>query len=89
VFYPTGHGWYPLMVAMFKATPEHYEELGRFPSNYSEYTNSGLITTCSSPAIAGGRLYLRCGGNVARRGVLGGCVACYDLRAEANGSKGE
>jgi outer membrane protein assembly factor BamB len=83
VLYPTGHGWYPLALAMFRATPDQYEELGRFPSNYSEYTNSGLIATCSSPAIADGRLYLRCGGNVARRGILGGCVACYDLRAES------
>ena len=37
-------------VAMFKATPEKYEELGRFNPHMAD---------CSSPAIAGGKLFLR------------------------------
>jgi hypothetical protein len=46
---------------MFKASPEKYEELGRFDPH---------VAACTSPAIAGGRMYLR----------LDNCVACYDLR---------
>jgi outer membrane protein assembly factor BamB len=37
-------------VAMFKATPEKYEELGRFNPHMAD---------CSSPAIAGGKMFLR------------------------------
>ena len=45
---------------MYRATPEKYEELGRFRSN---------ATICTSPAIVGGRMFLR----------LKDGVACYDL----------
>ena len=47
---------------MCKAAPEKYQELGRFVPNGS---------SCSSPAIAGGRLYLR---------QTDG-VACYDIES--------
>ena len=47
---------------MFKASADKYEELGRF--------NPG-VAACTSPAIAGGKLYLR----------LENGVACYDLAA--------
>jgi outer membrane protein assembly factor BamB len=47
---------------MCKATPDKYQELGRFVPNGS---------SCSSPTIAGGRLYLR---------QTDG-VACYDIES--------
>jgi outer membrane protein assembly factor BamB len=57
-------GWSkPSNIGMFKASPEKFEELGRFPAWTSEH---------SSPAIAGGKLYVR----------MKDHVACYDLRAE-------
>lgn len=49
----------------FKATPDKYEEVG--------YVQSGAAR-CSSPAVAGGKLYLR----------LKDGVACYDLTAAGN-----
>jgi outer membrane protein assembly factor BamB len=42
--------WDRSNVIMFRATPEKYEELGRFESNFAH---------CPSPAIADGKLYLR------------------------------
>ena len=53
-------------MGMIKASADKVEELGRFEPV------SGLMGL-ASPAIAGGKLYLR----------LNDCVACYDLRAEA------
>jgi hypothetical protein len=53
----------PQTLVMFRATPEKYEELGRIPGTPNPL--NGL----SSPAVAGGRLYLR----------LKNAVACYDL----------
>ena len=53
----------PQKCVMFRATPEKYEELGRIPGA------PDLFNGLSSPAVAGGRLYLR----------LKGAVACYDL----------
>jgi len=53
----------PQTCVMFRATPEKYEELGRIPGAPNPL--NGL----SSPAVAGGRLYLR----------LKNAVACYDL----------
>lgn len=47
---------------MCKATPEKYVELGRFNSRAVNF---------ASPAIAGGKLYLRCAN----------WIACYDLAA--------
>jgi outer membrane protein assembly factor BamB len=49
----------------FKATQDKYEEVG--------YVQAGAAR-CSSPAIAGGKLYLR----------LKDCVACYDLTVAGN-----
>jgi outer membrane protein assembly factor BamB len=53
-----------LLMVMYRATPEKYEELGRF------HPDAGAS---ASPAIVGGKLYLR----------LHNCIACYDLRADA------
>jgi outer membrane protein assembly factor BamB len=62
--FPVGFQWYkPACIGMFKASPETFEELGRFPAWMSE---------CTSPAIAGGRLYVR----------MTDHVACYDLAAK-------
>lgn len=44
------HGYDTESVRMFKATPQKFEELGRF---------SPHVTICSSPTLADGRLYLR------------------------------
>jgi outer membrane protein assembly factor BamB len=68
ILYPFGHGWSSLFMVMFKATPEKFEELGRFPKEGEK----GIVTSCSSPAIANGKLYLRLSGKDY-------CVACYDL----------
>jgi len=53
----------PQKCVMFRAAPEKYEELGRIPGAPNPL--NGL----SSPAVAGGRLYLR----------LKNAIACYDL----------
>jgi outer membrane protein assembly factor BamB len=50
-------------IVMLRATPEKYEELGRI----KEFT-----AACSSPAMAGGKLYVR----------MFDHVACYDLEAK-------
>ena len=55
LFYLPSHG-----IGMFRASYEKFEELGRFPAG---------ISPCSSPAIAGGKLYVR----------MTDHVACYDL----------
>jgi outer membrane protein assembly factor BamB len=47
-------------VVMYKASPGKYEEAGRFNPH---------VVECSSPAIAGGMLYLRCEDG----------IHCYDL----------
>ena len=44
---------------------------------YANWQYIEPIATCSSPAFADGRLYLR----------LGGAVACYDLSAAANATQ--
>ena len=49
-------------VVMYPASPDKYEEVGRFNPH---------VVAGSSPAIAGGKMYLR----------LQDCVACYDLTA--------
>ncbi len=56
-----------LSVEMFRATPEGYVNLGSF----LPYVQGHGMVPCSSPALAGGKLYLR----------LEDGVACYDLRA--------
>jgi outer membrane protein assembly factor BamB len=48
---------------LFNASPEKYVERGRI---------SPKVADCTSPTVAGGRLYLR----------LEDCVACYDLTAK-------
>ncbi|MBI3830420.1 MAG: PQQ-like beta-propeller repeat protein [Planctomycetes bacterium] len=55
-----GHGYDTESLRMFKAVPEKFEELGRFTPH---------VTICSSPTIAGSKLYLR----------LDDGIACYDL----------
>jgi hypothetical protein len=45
---------------MFKANPAKYEELGQFDAG---------VVECSSPTIAGGKLFVR---------AIDG-IACYDL----------
>jgi hypothetical protein len=52
-------------VVMYRATPDKFEELGRF----NPHAGPG-----ASPAIAGGKLYLR----------LQDCLACYDLAGNGN-----
>jgi hypothetical protein len=54
---------------LLKATPEKYEVTGSFGKSPDE---RHIVSCCSSPTIAEGRLYLR----------LKDGVACYDLRAE-------
>jgi hypothetical protein len=51
-------------VSVVKATPEKFEELGHFAP-------AGPPLNLTSPAIAGGKLYLR----------RADCVVCYDLTA--------
>jgi len=53
------------VLVMTQASPEKFSLLGRAQLG---------IATCTSPAFADGRLYVR----------LGGAVACYDLSAAAN-----
>lgn len=48
---------------LFKPTPEKFEQTGEIVDG---------VACCTSPALAGGRLYLR----------LSNCVACYDLTAK-------
>jgi outer membrane protein assembly factor BamB len=55
----------PYQVEMLKATPEKFLQLGAFEPK---------VAPMSSPAVAGGRLYLR---------LVDG-VACYDLTAAGN-----
>ena len=62
-------------IGMFKASPQKFEELGRFPAN---------ISNCSSPAIADGRLYVRMNDHIAcydlleHRPYLGGMTGKKD-----------
>ena len=57
-------------IVIFRATPDTYEEIGRFVPH---------AASCESPAIADGRLYFR---TESEEGDYG--VVCYDLRAAEN-----
>ena len=59
-------------IIIFKATPDKYEEVGRFNPH---------AASCESPAIADGKLYFRVE-NEEDDGDRG--VVCYDLRAASN-----
>jgi outer membrane protein assembly factor BamB len=72
LFYVNGHGWYPLFVQMISASPDKMEELGVFPN--PQKGGHGLVCTCSSPALANGRIYPR----------MINYVACYDLTEAGN-----
>jgi outer membrane protein assembly factor BamB len=65
---PTGGRDFNYLV-MLKATPEGFEELGQLGQSPDE---RHIVSCCSSPALAGGKLYLR-GTNA---------LLCYDLRVE-------
>ncbi len=87
IIHNTGHAWYPISTLMFKASPEKFESLGRFPYDpkLGEYQPKRQVATCSSPAVADGKLYLRCGGSALDvEAALGDCVACFDLTEAGN-----
>ena len=88
IIHNTGHAWYPIFTMMFRASGAKFEKLGWFPyqPKLEEYQQKGQVATCSSPTVADGRLYLRCGGGLPEHeSLLGDCVACYDLTAAGNG----
>ena len=64
-----GTGWW---VYIFKATPEKYEEVGRF------YPHAA---SCQSPAIVNGKLYFRVQSD---KDIGDFGVACYDLTEAGN-----
>jgi outer membrane protein assembly factor BamB len=61
-----GQSWFPMHTIMFRPSAERFEKLGETPP--------GAVATCSSPAVADGKLYLR----------MDGAVGCYDLTSAGN-----